>query len=353
MDTSTTKDKLARFGRTVALLLNRSLMYQKSHPIVKESIEQVYNMSELLFETISPVVFILNREQFYVDEEQLDPRVNVKRIAQVFKTHGIQSVSFEPGLTMSEIDIFIDIFSSMTSTTNAENVKKDLLRRGAYNLRVNHVLYKKVTEDDQVVSREALKQVTPSMEDDDSESRKKFMDTLLESILTDEFTNTLNIKSLLDNPGQVSKNMIEADLASVEKIDEEGSAGHRGGFGTGTGGSIGAGAGPPGVGMGGGIGGGGTGTGASGTAGGSALPGTGSTGGTGTGASGRAGDPALPGTGSAGCTGTGASGTAGDSTSPGTGSTGGTGTGASGTAGDSTSLGTGSTAAPASRIGKW
>jgi GGDEF domain-containing protein len=237
MDTTTTKDKLARFGRTFALLLNRSLMYRKSHPMVKDAIEEVRKVAELLFQTLSPVVFILNRELFYVDEEQLDPRINIKRIAHVFKTHGIQSVSFEDGLTSSEIDIFIDIFSSMTSSTNAQTIKSNLIRRGAYNLKVNHVLYKKVTEDDQVVSREALKQVTPSMENDDSESRKKFMDTLLETILTDEFANTLNIKSLLDNPGQVSKNMIEADLASVEKSDgiSTGSGLHGPGVGIGTG----------------------------------------------------------------------------------------------------------------------
>jgi GGDEF domain-containing protein len=232
MDTTTNKDKLARFGRTLALLLNRSLMYQKSHPMVKNAIEEVQKVAELLFLTLSPVVFILNRELFYVDEEQLDPRINVKRIAHVFKTHGIQSVSFEAGLTASEIAIFVDIFSSMTSSTNADTIRSDLLRRGAYNLKVNHVLYKKVTEDDQVVSREALKNVTPSMDDDDNESRKKFMDTLLETILTDEFANTLNIKSLLDNPGQVSKNMIEADLASIEKSGD-GSTG--GGIGTGSG----------------------------------------------------------------------------------------------------------------------
>jgi GGDEF domain-containing protein len=232
MDTTTNKDKLARFGRTLALLLNRSLMYQKSHPMVKNAIEEVQKVAELLFLTLSPVVFILNRELFYVDEEQLDPRINVKRIAHVFKTHGIQSVSFEAGLTASEIAIFVDIFSSMTSSTNADTIRSDLLRRGAYNLKVNHVLYKKVTEDDQVVSREALKKVTPSMDDDDNESRKKFMDTLLETILTDEFANTLNIKSLLDNPGQVSKNMIEADLASIEKSGD-GSTG--GGIGTGSG----------------------------------------------------------------------------------------------------------------------
>lgn len=251
MDTTTTKDKLARFGRSMALLLNRCLMYQKSHPMVKDSIKDVHQIAELLFKKISPVVFILNREQFYVDEEQLDPRLNVKRIAHLFKIHGIQSVSFETGLTLSEIDIFVDIFSSMTTTTNADNIKKGLIKRGAYSVKVNHVLYKKVTEDDQVVSREALQQVTPSMEDDDSESRKKFMDTLLETILTEEFANTLNIKSLLANPGQVSKNMIKADLASAQQLDQGGPSVAGGGQESATGMAAagdGTGAGEPGIG---------------------------------------------------------------------------------------------------------
>ena len=219
MDTTTVKDKLARFGRALALLLNRGLMYQKSHPMVKESITEVHKIAELLFPTISPVVLILNRDQFYVDEELLDPRINIKRIATLFKNHKIQSVSFESGLAPSELDIFIELFASMTMTSEAENLKKALFARGAFNIKINHVLYKKVTEDDRIISREALKDVTPVMEAEDNQSRKKFMDTLLETILTEEFANTLNIKSLLANPRLVSQNMIKADLASAQQME--------------------------------------------------------------------------------------------------------------------------------------
>jgi hypothetical protein len=248
MDTTTQKDKLARFGRSVALMLNRSLMYQKSHPMVQDSIKEVVTIADVLFFALSPIVFILNRGQFYVDEEPLDPRINVKRIATIFKNHGIQSVSFENGLTTSELDIFIDIYSSMDMSADAEEIKKSLFSRGVYNIKVNHVLYKKVTEDDQVVSRDALKNVTPTMESEDSQSRKKFMDTLLESILTEEFANTLNIKSLLANPSMVSKNMVQADMASAQKM------GASPGPGGGVGGGSGAGPGPGGGGGTGGIG---------------------------------------------------------------------------------------------------
>jgi hypothetical protein len=233
MDTTTTKDKLARFGRELTLLLNRGLMYQKSHPMVQASINQVHKMAELILTTISPLVFILNRNQFYIDEEQLDPRINASRIATLFKSHKIQSVSFESGLSPSELNIFIDIFSSLTMSVDAEQIKKALFARGAFNIKVNHVLYKKVTEDDQIVSRDVLKEVAPAMETEDSQSRKKFMDALLETVLTEEFANTLNIQSLLANPKLVSRNMIQADLESVQKAHGEPSdGGSRTGTGT-------------------------------------------------------------------------------------------------------------------------
>ncbi len=221
MDTTTTKDKLAKFGRALALLLNRGMMYQKSHPMVKEAINEVHKTAELIFAKISPLVFILNRDQFFVDEEQLDPRINARRIATLFKNHKIQSVSFENGVSHSELDIFIDLFSSMTMSTDAESLKKTLFSRGVFHIKINHVLYKKVTEDDQIISREALKDVTPALEAEDSQSRKKFMDTLLETILTEEFANTLNIRSLLANPKMVSRNMIKADLASAQKLGND------------------------------------------------------------------------------------------------------------------------------------
>jgi hypothetical protein len=55
MDTTTQKDKLARFGRSVALMLNRSLMYQKSHPMVQDSIKEVVTIADVLFFALSPM----------------------------------------------------------------------------------------------------------------------------------------------------------------------------------------------------------------------------------------------------------------------------------------------------------
>ncbi len=277
-----TKNQLSQFGRTISLLFNRSMMYQPNHPFVEQSIDMFYDGAVDLLKIISPLVFILNRDEFFVDEEPLDARLNVGRLVMLFKNNGLQSISIEPGLEKREIKVFLEVFGEITKYSGAEGFKKAIFARGVSSIKVNHVRYKKVTDDDEVISRDALKDLTPQMlaAEDEAKTRKMFMDTLLESVLTEEFAKTLNIESLMANPGAVSKNMIQADLESVSATGSGAGSGGGSGEGPGTG-DGGGGSGEGGTGDGtGGAGNGGTGTGGTGTG------GTG-TGGTGTGGHGN------------------------------------------------------------------
>ena len=212
------KIKLGYFGRSFALLLNRTLMYQSTHPLIKQSVADVFVTATRLLDHISPLVFILNRGQFFIDEEPLDPRINVNRVAALFKKVGIQSISFEKGVTESELTLFSQLASSLPQITDIDAAKETLIKKGVFNIKINHVIFKKVTEDDQVVSRDALKKVTPLLDSDDQETRKRFMDTLLESVLSEEFAKTLSITNLMANPGAFSKQLIEADLAASQEF---------------------------------------------------------------------------------------------------------------------------------------
>ncbi len=229
-----TKNQLSQFGRTISLLFNRSMMYQPNHPFVEQSIDMFYKSAVELLNIISPLVFILNREEFFVDEEPLDPRLNVSRLVMLFKKNGLQSISLEPGLEKREVKVFLEVFGDITKYDGAEGFKKAIFARGVTSIKVNHVRYKKITADDEVISKDALKDLTPQMlaAEDEAKTRKMFMDTLLESVLTEEFAKTLNIETLMANPGAVSKNMIQADL---EGTGTGAGAGPGGGPGTGTG----------------------------------------------------------------------------------------------------------------------
>jgi molybdenum-dependent DNA-binding transcriptional regulator ModE/GGDEF domain-containing protein len=210
------KQQFAQFGRNLSLLFNRAAIYQADHPYTKQSIDAAYKAINPLLDSISPLVFIMDRGQFFIDEEPLDPRINVSRVVANFRKAGIQSISFHRGLGKNELRAFVEIFSSMNKYPNAEAMKKGLTGKGVSRLKINHVLFKKVTAEDEVISRDALKDVLPQMMDDEAQrkSKKLFIDALLESVLTEEFVSTINIKNLIKNPAGLSKDMIEADLTS-------------------------------------------------------------------------------------------------------------------------------------------
>jgi hypothetical protein len=217
------KQHFANFGRTFALVFNRSFMYNANHPFQIEAIDSAYQKLGLLLQTNSPVVFILNREQFYVDEEPLDSRLSVSRIVAHFKKTGIESVSFYKGAEKKDLRLFLEIATSLDKYPDAAAMGKAMFKKRINRIKINHVFYKKVSAEDEVISREVLDKVTPEMTGEHQDKMKQmFMDSVFNSVLQEEFIKNLNLQNLLKNPGDLSKEMIAVDLKSVKENENKG-----------------------------------------------------------------------------------------------------------------------------------
>ena len=217
-----TTEELSKFGRIFSLMFNRSTMYQVDHPYVNQSFDEFNPVLEKLLISISPLVFSMNREQFFVDEEPLDPRINVSRLVDHFKKAGVQSISFYNGLSKSELRSFLEIFVNLKRHPDAEAMKKALTGKGIDNLKINHVFFKKVTADDEVISRDIYEEITPILGDKDQRlSKKLFVDMVLESVLEEEFEKSLSIKNLMKDPTGLSVNMVQTDTTYVEERGSE------------------------------------------------------------------------------------------------------------------------------------
>ncbi|MDY7032161.1 MAG: hypothetical protein SVY10_09685 [Thermodesulfobacteriota bacterium] len=216
------EEKLAKFGRSFALLFNRATIYEADHPFFEQSVDEFQQIVQDLVKSISPLVFIMNQDQFFVDEEPLDPRLNTSRLLAYFKKVEIQSISFYNGIDKNEMRILAEIFTSLKKYPDKKAIKKKLKDEGVRNLRINHVFFKKVASDEEVISRHALEKLSPQITDNTQVgSKKMLLDMVLESVLMEEFEKTLTIKNLVKNPVELSKNMIDADLTGYAKIDAE------------------------------------------------------------------------------------------------------------------------------------
>jgi len=162
----------------------------------------------------------MNQDQLFVEEDPVDQRINSSKMIAYLKKTEVQSVSFYKGIDRNELAAFMEVFNALTKLSNVNIMKKELNERGIQNIRLNHVYYKKVSGDEEVVSREAFKKIMSDTEEDgDSQSKKMFMDVILESVLAEEFGQTLTVRNLIDHPVDVSNRMINADLRGFQQSD--------------------------------------------------------------------------------------------------------------------------------------
>jgi len=213
------KTEYDRIGRSFALLFNRSTMYQTEHPYTAQSITDFSKTIGGGLEVQSPLVIIMNRDQFFIEEEPFDPRLNVTRMVSHFKKAGIQSVSFERGTQAADVLAFVRIFVDLTIYPDAEAMKGELKRKGVKTIKINHVFFKKVTEDDEVVSRDELQKTGDERgagSGAGGDRGSSVLDVMAGGLLAEELEQAMSLRMVIDNPGAASRALIDSDIASAQ-----------------------------------------------------------------------------------------------------------------------------------------
>jgi hypothetical protein len=199
------KDVINRIGRAFALLFNRAVMYNTDHPITTQALAEFYGAVSHGLSIFSPVVLIMHQEQFFIEEEPLDPRINTAKMLFHFKKSGVQSLSFEQGLLEKELIDFTAIFIDVAKFVTADAMKEACARKGIANIKINHVFYRKVTEDDEVVDRSKLEEPAA-----DTARESGNLESLVESVLMEELQKSFSIRQVLHNPADASRQLVEA-----------------------------------------------------------------------------------------------------------------------------------------------
>jgi hypothetical protein len=140
-----------RVGRTFNLFYNRVSMYHLDHPSTRDTVSQLVIALKEALGHASPLAVVLDKERLFIEDEPLDPRVNPQRLVGHMKKAGVQSVSFETGVSEKELLAFARIFVDLKAFPTSEEMKAALIQQGVRRVRINHVFFRKVTSDDEVV----------------------------------------------------------------------------------------------------------------------------------------------------------------------------------------------------------
>ena len=112
-----------KIGRTFCLVFNRATMYEMTHPYSEQAIHEFYSTISEGLSGSSPIVIIMNHEQFFVEEEPFDLRLNTSRMVAHFKKSSVESISFELGVTEKEIRSFFSVFCDQKHYPSVDAMK--------------------------------------------------------------------------------------------------------------------------------------------------------------------------------------------------------------------------------------
>ena len=223
-------------GKSFVLLFNRVSMYGVGHPYSVHAVDEFHRSILELLQITLPVVLIHARDQFFLEDEALDRSLNVAKMSGHFKKAGVSSVSIDSDVTKAELEEFVRVFLDVRSYPTADLMRQAAAGRGVTRIRINHVFYQKVTEDDQVVAREMVERSGQlDRELDSSREARDALGMIAGKLLADEIDHGAGLQRLLADPAGFAQDVLQPEGPGATSPSGAG-AGSPGGGGSGPGG---------------------------------------------------------------------------------------------------------------------
>jgi hypothetical protein len=124
--------------------------YGREHPVTKKSIDTLFSQVSELARQFDGLTVLLERDQLYAEKHPIGSRERARRLVGIFGDIGLESVSFEPEIDKNSLEEFLLILTTPKNFSSPEEVREELARRGASRIRLNYVVFRKLTRDQHV-----------------------------------------------------------------------------------------------------------------------------------------------------------------------------------------------------------
>ena len=143
-------------ARPFNLAFNNAFMFGGEHQSTKDSAAGLFTTLGQMFGLVSMITVSVERGSIYIENHCVDKLVSVSRIVNRFVKAGVQSVSFDQDVTVEGIQSLFYMFGSLSDFKDVITMQECLRTRGIPGVRLNYVVYQKVTVDETIVNKDLL-----------------------------------------------------------------------------------------------------------------------------------------------------------------------------------------------------
>lgn len=142
-------------ARLFNMAYNSAMLYGGTHQTTREGAVPLFNfIKKYLDHTNGMLSIIVERESVYVENFCVDKIINVRRLVVHFKKAGLQSISFDSDVSLESIRSLFSTLGNQQACPTVEDMKKEIMLAHAEGIRLNYVIYRKMTVDEAIVNKE-------------------------------------------------------------------------------------------------------------------------------------------------------------------------------------------------------
>jgi hypothetical protein len=186
-------------ARLFNMAYNSAMLYGGTHQTTQESAVPLFNLVKKYVDNKQGMLsIIVERESVFVENFCVDKIINARRLVLHFKKAGLQSISFETTATLESMRCLLAVLCDMESYPTADDMKKGMMLGHAEGIRLNYVVYRKMTVDEAIVNKDAADFAGSAHVSD-------FGTSVVSSPFLTDVADLVSIKHLLEQPQLLEK----------------------------------------------------------------------------------------------------------------------------------------------------
>ncbi|MCE1227066.1 MAG: hypothetical protein LWW87_11350 [Geobacteraceae bacterium] len=145
-----------QIARLFNLAFNNAFMFGGGHQTTKDSSANFYTLLQQALHTLEIITISVERGSVYLENHCVDKLVSVPRITSRLSKAGVQSVSFDRNLSLEGVQALFYMIGSLADFKDVEAMQLYLKAQQVAGVRLNYVVYQKITVDETIINKELL-----------------------------------------------------------------------------------------------------------------------------------------------------------------------------------------------------
>jgi len=142
-------------ARLFNLVYNSAMLYGGNHQKTTDAAIPFANFLGRVAKGNTLVSLLAERDSVYIENHCIDKIINARRLVAHFKKAGLQSVTFSSEATIEGVKVLFHVLSDMLAYPTADLMKQGLALQNVKGIRLNYVVYRKMTADEAIVNKDA------------------------------------------------------------------------------------------------------------------------------------------------------------------------------------------------------